>query len=321
MSVVELDNTFGALLLGVLCAAVFYGVTCVQTIYYYTHHLDRWPLKLLVGAVVLADTANQILSTHAVYTYCIVWWGDFERLASAEAPWSSLVCVALAGLSGLLVQSFMMMRVWRFSDRNIVLTGIIGFLVCGGFGAVLAYVYLAFRDPSFASLVKLWALTVTVNIMAVASDMLIAAALCILLHRSRTGYRRSDSMINRLILFSVNTGIATSICAVACLISLLAAKNSFLYMAFYNSIPRFYTNTLLASLNSRRLIRASGEPATVSALQGLSFTRRTTVTVTSSSRTDKMEPSSLFHLDTPPHAFLTPSVEGAKDRMLTRDNA
>lgn len=48
-----------------------------------------------------------------------------------------------------------------------------------------------------------------VNVLAAAGDVLIAATLCIILHRSKTGFRVSDTMINRLMAFCVNTGLLT----------------------------------------------------------------------------------------------------------------
>ncbi|KAG6872102.1 hypothetical protein C0995_012988 [Termitomyces sp. Mi166 len=92
-----------------------------------------------------------------------------------------------------------------------------------------------------------------------AGDVLITLILCILLHHSRTGFHRSDTMINKLILFAVNTGFLTSLCAVASLISIVVAGDTFLYIAFYFCIGRLYSNSLLATLNARKMIRGSGD--------------------------------------------------------------
>lgn len=72
---------------------------------------------------------------------------------------------------------------------------------------------------TFVELGSLKPLSMSVNALAAAGDVLIAVFLCTLLQQSRTGFRRSDTMINKLILFSINTGLLTSICAVMSLIS------------------------------------------------------------------------------------------------------
>lgn len=59
----------------------------------------------------------------------------------------------------------------------------------------------------------------SVNALAAAGDVVIAAILCTLLQQSRTGFRASDTMITKLIMFSIGTGLLTSICAIMSLIS------------------------------------------------------------------------------------------------------
>lgn len=51
------------------------------------------------------------------------------------------------------------------------------------------------------------------------TDTIIAASLCYLLYTNRTGYRRTDSLLNTLMLYTVNTGIITSICSLAAIIA------------------------------------------------------------------------------------------------------
>lgn len=192
----------------------------------------------------------------------------------------------------------MTLRVWKLSRGNVALTGLIILLVLAEFGAVSVFMGLACRAPAYASIANLWELSITVNALAAAGDVLLAATLCSLLHRSRTGYRRSDSMINRLILFSVNSGIVISLCALGSLISLLASRDSFWHMAFFTCIPRLYTNTLLASLNSRKLIAISGNLTKLTTLEGISFPQRVSTTMDTFAQADKMGPSSTIGAET-----------------------
>lgn len=91
-----------------------------------------------------------------------------------------------------------------------------------------------------------------VNAMGAASDLAIALTLVALLHRARTGFRRSETIINRLILFSINTGLLTSMCAVLSLVTITVFPSTFIYMTFFVCVSRLYTNTLYATLNARR---------------------------------------------------------------------
>jgi len=100
--------------------------------------------------------------------------------------------------------------------------------------------------------------SISINVLAAAGDVLIAVVLCSMLQKSRTGFQESDTMINKLIIFTMNTGLLTSLCAVASFISILAAPNTFIYIAFFFNIGRFYSNTLMATLNARRGVRSTG---------------------------------------------------------------
>ena len=112
---------------------------------------------------------------------------------------------------------------------------------------------------SFLDLLSLdWLLKLTNSINAV-TDILITATLIALLHRSRTGFRRSDNMINRLILFTVNTGALTSILAIIIVIMvcidryILIILNSEESFRFSYILPPSFTLHFTAALVDVRI--------------------------------------------------------------------
>ncbi|KAG1753710.1 uncharacterized protein EDB91DRAFT_1242682 [Suillus paluster] len=252
------DDTFGAFLIGVVISATLYGVTFVQTWYYFSRYSsDPWYMKLLVGAILLSDTVHQALITHTVYTYLIT---DFDIPANlGKLVWSLSVEVLFNGFTGLLVQSFLTARVYRLSNKSIIATATVLSLVIAEFVIIVVYVAKAVRLTTFVEVPQLKPLSMCVNAVAAAGDVLIAGFLCVLLQRARTGFRRSDTMINKLILFTINTGLLTSICAVMSLISITMWPNSYIYMAFYFCLGRLYCNCLLATLNARKGLRRESQ--------------------------------------------------------------
>ncbi|KAI9460426.1 hypothetical protein HD554DRAFT_2028817, partial [Boletus coccyginus] len=254
--------SFGAFLIGVVVSAVLYGFTCIQTWYYYvTYPLDPWHIKLLVAGAFVSDSCHQCIHTHSVYTYLITDFGMVEALG--EILWSLVTEVLFNGITTLLVQSFLAMRIYWLSGKNWPTTGSVVIYTIQAYVSVSCFVTSVFRShaPSlqlqtFPELDSLKALSMSVNPVAIARDVLIAASLCILLQRSRIGFRRSDSLINKLMLFSINTGLLTSICAIASLISIIAWPDTFIYVAFYFCLGRLYCNSLLATLNARKSLRA-----------------------------------------------------------------
>jgi len=84
-----------------------------------------------------------------------------------------------------------------------------------------------------------------------AADLSITAVLSIVLSRSRTGFRRTDTIVNRLIRGAIQTGLFASMFALADLFSFVLHRDTLLYAMFAYPIGRIYSNTLLDTLNSR----------------------------------------------------------------------
>ncbi|KIY51917.1 hypothetical protein FISHEDRAFT_70411 [Fistulina hepatica ATCC 64428] len=204
-----LDDTIGAAYCGVVVSALLYGVSCVQSFYYFTHQADEWPIVTLVGAVMVFETVHQALISHTVYTYAITNFNNPFILT--QLVWSLVVEVLFNGMVGFLVQGFLMMRVWRLSGRNKLLTGIVALLVFAEFGCVTAFFGLAIRLKTLAQLGELKPLSITVNALAAAGDVITVAG------------------------------------------------NTFVYITFFFCMGRLYSNSLLATLNARSLIRNAAE--------------------------------------------------------------
>ncbi|TFK24550.1 hypothetical protein FA15DRAFT_704533 [Coprinopsis marcescibilis] len=267
-----LDSTLGAAFVGMLLAGILHGISMVQTWYYFTHQNDRWHTKLLASTHHWSHELQLIeggLITHTVYTYTISSWGKMSQLD--DLVWSVLVSAMLYPAVTNLISPYQgggsIQRSNCSPGTKLLDNARVAVeqqklpvnwpCVAAEFGCVIAFTGLSLRLKTFTELAELEALSIAVNALAAAGDVLIAVTLCIILHFSRTGFSKSDTMINKLILFSVNTGMLTSICAVGSLISITVAGNTFFYIAFFFCIGRLYTNSLLATLNARKMIRGA----------------------------------------------------------------
>ncbi|KAI9574512.1 hypothetical protein HD554DRAFT_2309935 [Boletus coccyginus] len=270
-----LDATMGAYLIGVVIASVLYGCTCVQTWYYYTHYpSDPWYIKLLVFAVFVSDTGHQALISNLVYTYLVTYFGDWEQLNNVVL--SLVIEVFFNGFTALVVQCFLAMRVFRLSNKNWFAFGSVVSLVSFGthdlifltvppqmalvileWILILIFSIKAISLKTYQQFATINAISMSINAAAAAGDVLITIFLCYLLQKSRTGFRRSDMTINKLIMFSINTGLLTSLDALASLFCISVWPHTFIYIAFYFNIGRLYCNSLLATLNARKGLRGS----------------------------------------------------------------
>ncbi|KII84160.1 hypothetical protein PLICRDRAFT_46523 [Plicaturopsis crispa FD-325 SS-3] len=254
---VALDNTMGGFLIGVIVSAVLYGVTLVQSFFYFTHYPnDAWVLKSLVTATVICDTAQLGMITHGVYHYLIRGFND--RMGLQKMVWSVLLEALFTGVTGALVQLFFVHRIWRLSKKNNLLCIIILVVVLSCASCGTAWVIITLQMDTFEDLLRANRLTLSIQALTAVADVLIAASLVILLTRSRTGFKRSDTIITRLVLFSINTGLLTWICAMLTLITIIISPDTLIYAAFYFSIGRLYANSLLATLNARKSIHGQG---------------------------------------------------------------
>ncbi|KIJ30920.1 hypothetical protein M422DRAFT_267532 [Sphaerobolus stellatus SS14] len=84
-------------------------------------------------------------------------------------------------------------------------------------GAGLALVSIEATSKTFSRL-RSWRrvlreVTTLQGAATAACDILISVSLCYVLHSHRSGTKRTDSLINRMIIYAINRGIVTSICA------------------------------------------------------------------------------------------------------------
>ncbi|CDO75063.1 hypothetical protein BN946_scf184605.g4 [Trametes cinnabarina] len=98
----------------------------------------------------------------------------------------------------------------------------------------------------------------TVLSCAVAVDCVATGTLTYYLRKSRTGFKRTDSMVDILMVYTVNTGLSTSIISMAALICAITMKDNLIYSAMITVGTKMYSNSLLAVLNSRRSLVDKG---------------------------------------------------------------
>ncbi|KAF5377279.1 hypothetical protein D9615_006446 [Tricholomella constricta] len=267
----RLDNTVGAIFVGVILGAALWGISCMQTYEYFsvskmrpsTRHTkitlvqeyrrDAWFNKIMVGILFILDTVHQIFWTHVLYIYLITEYFNIAYLN--QVVWSLVAQIIISALVGLIVQSFFLYRIWILSRHNIYAVAIVGILVVAEFGVSIAYFTEAWKVTTFDLLPNIFRLSQSVNSVAAAGDIAIAVTLIFILYRSKTGFSKSDSIVKQLILYSLNTGFLTSICALMSLITITLYPTNFMFMTFYIVLARLYTNSLLATLNARKKLR------------------------------------------------------------------
>jgi len=262
---VDISSTLGVAFIGYLGSLVLFSCSTAQVVVYLrSERSTKRPLTRIILWLLVLDLLQVSLVTHALYFYLVQSRNDPNAL---RKPNWSIVAMTIPSIGTIgTVQYIWIMRIWtlnRHNWRTAIAYIMLFFLLLDG-STSLTWAIQSFKYQNFADIIahRLW-LTVIVISLITFNDFLQTSYFCYLLHQSRDGLGSTDSLINTLILYGMNTGIATCVASVALLLSMIMAPTRFYYMAIYWILQKLYVNCLMAMLNRRtpRVIRPADRRA------------------------------------------------------------
>ncbi|KDR69561.1 hypothetical protein GALMADRAFT_145313 [Galerina marginata CBS 339.88] len=260
MPTLDLNDTFGALLIGVVLSAGLFGVTCSQVFYYSQNYAsDGILIKGAVATLLILEGLHSAFSIHAIYYYTILNY--LNPLALIQATWSAIMTLGISSLIILVVHLFYVRRVYHVSRKNIPLVTLLAALSLGHFGTGIAVTVRAFQLEFFAAFSRSSRIVAASLSLAVATDILTAASLSYYLHTSRSGIERTDTLINKLMAYAINNGILTSLFDIIVLTFDTVEPNNLIFLAIFQVVGNLYTNSMMATLNSRHSLSKVNPPA------------------------------------------------------------
>ncbi|KAJ6530988.1 hypothetical protein DFH09DRAFT_141047 [Mycena vulgaris] len=261
------DNTIGLLFDAVVISAALYGAGCLQAWFYFRTYSkrDSWWTKSLVTFVIVCDSSQMAVLTACAYSYLVTNIGNPAALTHVFS--TLIIEIFFSDFIALAVQLFYCYRVYRLSNRSWIASGVLAIMSLGSFIILLVYSAKALQTSTYAELAELNTLSMSCNIAAAVTDAVISLVLMYYLYISKTGLVRTDNMLNRLIAFTFNTGLPTTFCALAACISIKVWPDTFIYIFWFLLLGRFYTNTLLVTLNTRDYIRAASSSGSIQDIQ------------------------------------------------------
>ncbi|KAL1696045.1 hypothetical protein GGG16DRAFT_85810 [Schizophyllum commune] len=227
-------ETVGALLVGGIVSTAFYGVLFMQTcIYFRRYSEDSIYLKGI--------TINVALISHALWHYLVVNYGNFPSI-------EKLVWYAT---SATLIHLFFIRQVFILSGRKWFLASFIFLLSITQ--CALALLGLIPQIAQESSAVR--AIVPSSFAITAGTDIIITASLVYYLQFRKTKNERTDSVVNKLIMMSVNNGLLSSTIAFGAFICVVVWDAGFVTIALCSLLGKAYGNSLLGSLNSRQARR------------------------------------------------------------------
>ncbi|KAK1224277.1 hypothetical protein PQX77_012816 [Marasmius sp. AFHP31] len=308
-----IHNTLGLLFNVAIITAALWGAGSLQGWMYFRKYSKRDPIgtRLLIAFIMVADTVQEAMICEAVYQYAVTMHDD--PLAMTHMVKTILIELFFAGAIGFAVQQFYCYRIYRLSNNNFWLAGTV---VCNSptsihekrphiripfpsepvptfsertfhVALIFGYTIVTLGYANLGDLIRQSDWATALNVMSAATDLAITFAMIGCLHGKKTGFKKSTDMINRMIIFTFNTGILTSLFSVADVIavshrSVLSegvhspayeldlsvkaehhAANIHLHGFFPDTgslklgswILAVYTNSILVTLNSREYIK------------------------------------------------------------------
>ncbi|KAF9511115.1 hypothetical protein BS47DRAFT_1395391 [Hydnum rufescens UP504] len=311
MPVNILSGLFFGTLLTALCLGV---LTIQTSSYYHAFPNDRRPLKLTVGFLWWAShtLVFEAYSSHSIVkdfgSFSIVGpsfsvlFNCFHEICAGllsadtihlgQATWEFFMYQGTTACVSVTVQTFFVYRVYSLSGNVYV-----GALVDSPLAST--YLHMSRWSATYCLLIKslfwraaattikaivilefreiakecTWLIEAWLIIQAI-SDVVIAASMCILLRRRRTGVQKTDSVINRLALYAISTGLITSV--LSCFLVGLISKVGFHDGVIVIGMPlgAVYSITMLANLHMRTRLRARLNTSSPLELIGYSIKKR-----------------------------------------------
>ncbi|KAJ7027473.1 hypothetical protein C8F04DRAFT_89231 [Mycena alexandri] len=269
------DNTLGAYQIGVLVSLVLFGVMSTQTyIYYGRFPNDTRNMKIMVAFVWILEFAQAICISIALYKWTITSFGIplivppktfdisifFSGVISACGRYihcpTHPACFPCAG-SCPSVQGFFSFRIYTLSRTLFIpiVSWILSFLRLVVGTAVFITAFRMTALPIFEAQFG-WLITTAASI-GVGNDLLITVTLVLVLQKQRGEVQaRTIPLVDRLIVWTMETGLMTTVASLATLICFLTMKGNLIWGGVFVVVSRLYSNSVLASLNSRATLRS-----------------------------------------------------------------
>ncbi|KAI0341116.1 hypothetical protein BDW22DRAFT_327471 [Trametopsis cervina] len=238
---------------------ILYGIFIAQVLYYWTsYEHDGKLIRLCVVFVAILETCHTAFCIHVLYFYLISHYGDpvngLERIV-----WSAGILVVEV------TQCLYVYRIWHWDGNNRTVTVTMGVLMtCRmvlGFYAGSSL----FTHQTWVSLLGSRNVFVILNIewsVVVFVDLTLTLVLLFYLLRGhKVALAGTKSTILSFMQLMLSTGVLTLLVSTVILITFNVYSRSLLFGGLISATGELYGNSMLALLNTRRMMAKNAERA------------------------------------------------------------
>ncbi|KAG2135443.1 hypothetical protein DEU56DRAFT_392069 [Suillus clintonianus] len=239
---------------GLLSAALFGCLACQSYVYFARFTNDHLTLKAAVSAVMLIQLGHFVCMISTLWTMTVSTYGNPSRLR--VLPLAADLAIPLSAFTAFIVQTFYAFRLWRLSE-NIFLPVLCETLSVVAQVSTLILSPRAFYMTDLTTFEDSQIVLITLSFVARATcDVVTSAAIAWSLNKKRiNNFGDTMTMIDRLVYWTIETGLATSLMAVITAVLFLVLEQNFVWFGAWLMLPNVVGNSLLASFNRRLLLR------------------------------------------------------------------
>ncbi|KAF9261976.1 hypothetical protein L218DRAFT_470266 [Marasmius fiardii PR-910] len=207
---VSIAKTYGALLIGSLCASFLSGVLLVQCFLYgRIYRGDSAGLKTYVIAVWFLDSLHNIAIWSSMWTWIVVDFGRPEELDII--PIGIPLSIIVTALLTLLVHCFFVYRIFNLTTRRFLITIPILLLALLRLAAAMGTSHLMFKQSSLGLFKEqhTWIFSLGLALSSTV-DVLITTVMMSILQCSRASSLSLDTVLDSLSLYTLENGAITT---------------------------------------------------------------------------------------------------------------
>ncbi|KAJ4469530.1 hypothetical protein J3R30DRAFT_1564226 [Lentinula aciculospora] len=256
----HVELTFGPMLIGVYFNMILFGVLLNQMHFYFqTYKSDALWIKCLVAYLFVVETTNTVFDMVIMYQPLITEYGTQKAVANFPTLFMTEPIVVV--LVSMPIQCFFAWRIRKIT-KSYIIPGLIVVLALtsatGGFitGVKVAILKLFIKKPELHWSALLWFLP------SCLADIIITVTLVQSLSKRKTAFGVTNTMIDKLIRMTVQTGMITAVCAIGDVACFMALPHTAINFTWDLALAKLYTNCLMSTLNARSALVNKSQTST-----------------------------------------------------------
>ncbi|KAF8801663.1 hypothetical protein BYT27DRAFT_7245099 [Phlegmacium glaucopus] len=239
----------GKLFIGLIFNVLLFGINVTQTYLYYIHSKkDPLWIKIWVIIVFVADFIQPLFCFLYIYQTLVVHFGDIPQLNTANTVFA--VVPTMSGITAAIVHLFFAWRILILTNNRYYVAIVIVAALSGGVCAIVM-AYEGKLKPQFADFRSFKAVPIVALCSEMLADIMTTSIMVWFLHKHKSGFRRSDMMVDRIIRVTMQTGLMMLIIGGLDMVFYLISPGG-THLLLNLIMSKLYTSSFLSSLNSRK---------------------------------------------------------------------